>query len=189
MKMRKRLLAVVALALLALTATAAIAAASVWKDHATGTEVTTETPIEFEGAEFWEPSEGNTMECPEKFTLKINKAGAAKITAFTITKTGCATAGTLAGCELSTAEAKELPWTVSINAEPAGTLTIKNMRLKRTFKTGCSITELDKTINSTVTLLPEASKVENIETSGSTGTYKQYGSFNAITNIGTYGIG
>ncbi len=188
MRNRKRLLVAVGLAAMALAATAAIASAAVWKDKATGTEVTVETPIEFEGAEFWETSAGNTMECPEKFTLKINKAGAAKITAFTITKTGCATAGTLSGCELSTAEAKELPWTVSINAEPK-TLTIKNMRLKRTFKAGCSITELDKTINSTVTLLPEPSKVESIETSGSTGTYKQYGSFKAITNSGTYGIG
>ncbi len=187
MKMRKRLLIAAALAVVALAATAATALASVWKDSATGTNVSTEISIEFEGAEFWEPSEGNSMQCPEKFTLKTSGGETGKISAFTITKTGCSTTGTLTGCELATAEAKELTsWSVVVNKE---TLTIKNMRLKRTFKTGCAITELDKTINSTVTLLPEAKKIESIETSGSTGTYKQYGSFNAITNVGTYGIG
>lgn len=184
MRNRKRLLVAAGLAALALAATAAIASASVWKDGET--KVTTAIEIKFEGAEFWEPSAGNSMQCPEKFTLKTSGGETAQITAFEITKTGCARTGTLSSCELSTAEAKELPWTVSVNAS---TLTIKNMRLKRTFKAGCSITELDKTINSTVTLLPEPKKIESIETSGTTGTYKQYGSFKAITNSGTYGIG
>lgn len=183
MRNRKRLLVAAGLAALALATTAAIASASVWKDGETN--VTTAISIEFEGAEFWETSEGNSMQCPEKFTLKTSGGEKAEISAFTITKTGCATTGTLGGCELSTAEAKGLPWSVTVNKE---TLTINSMRLKRTFKAGCSITELDKTINSTVTLL-SPSKIENIETSGSTGTYKQFGSFKAITNSGTYGIG
>lgn len=184
MRNRKRLLIAAGLAALALAATAAIASASVWKDGET--KVTTAISIEFEGAEFWETSPGNSMQCPEKFTLKTSGGEKAEISAFTITKTGCATTGTLSGCELSTAEPKELNWAVTVNAS---TLTIKNMRLKRTFKAGCSITELDKTVNSTVTLLPEAKKIENVETLGTSGTYKQFGSFKAITNSGTYGIG
>lgn len=184
MRRKKRMLVVLGLACLALAATAAIASASVWKDGET--KVTTKFEIKFEGAEFWQPSAGNSMQCPEKFTLESSGGETAKVIAFEITKTGCATTGKFAGCEVSTAEPKELPWSVTVNAS---TLTIKNMRLKRTFKAGCFVTELDKTINSTVTLLPEPKKIESIETSGSSGEYKQFGSFNAITNKGTYGIG
>jgi hypothetical protein len=182
-KISKRLLVVGALAVLALAATAAIASASVWKDGET--KVSTAIEIKFAGAEFWEPSEGNSVECEEKFTLKTSGGEKAEITAFEIVKTGCATTGTLTGCELSTAEAKGLPWAVDVKAED---LLVTGMRLKRTFKAGCSISELDKTIESTVTLLSPTA-IENIETAGQTGTYKQYGSFEATTNKGTYGIG
>jgi hypothetical protein len=184
MKTKKRLLIGAALTVLALAATAAIASASVWKDGETN--VTSAIEIKFAGAEFWEPSEGNSMECEEKFTLKTSGGETAEITAFEIVKTGCGASGSFIGCELSTAEAKGLPWMVDVNASD---LTITSMHLKRTFKAGCATTELDKTLNSTVTLLPEPKKIEEVETAGETGTYKQYGSFEATTNKGTYGIG
>jgi hypothetical protein len=184
MKTRKRLLVSAGLAVLALAATAAIASADVWKHG--GTNVSSPIEIKFEGAEFWEPSEGNSMQCKEKFTLKTSGGSTAEITSFEITKTGCATTGTLSGCELSTAEAKGLPWIVHAGTKE---LTITSMRLHRTFKAGCSFgTSLDKTINSTVTLI-EPAAITEIETFGETGTYKQFGSFEATTNSGTYGIG
>ncbi|MET0558073.1 MAG: hypothetical protein ABW065_05320 [Solirubrobacterales bacterium] len=183
MRPGKRLLVAAALAVLALAATAAIASASVWKDG--GTNVSSAIEIKFAGAEFWETSEGNSMQCEEKFTLKTSGGEKAEITAFEIVKTGCAKTGTLTGCELSTAEPKGLPWAVDVKTED---LLITSMRLKRTFKAGCSISELDKTINSTVTL-SSPTAIEEIETFGETGTYKQYGSFEATTNKGTYGIG
>lgn len=184
MKAKKRLLAIGVTAVLALAATAAIASASVWKDGETN--VSSQIEIKFAGAEFWEPSESNSIECEEKFTLKTKGGEVAEITAFEVIKTNCKGTGTLAGCEVSTAEAKGLPWTVDVKTTD---LLITGMRLKRIFKAGCATTELDKTIESTVTLLPEAKKIEEIETAGETGTYKQYGSFEATTNKGTYGIG
>jgi hypothetical protein len=183
MKTRKRLLVSAALAVLALAATAAIASAAVWKDG--GTTVASAIEIKFEGAEFWEPSKGNGMQCKEKFNLKTSGGSTAEITGFEITKTGCATTGTMAGCELSTAEAKGQPWIVHAGTED---LTITNMRLKLVFKAGCAVGEIDKTITSTVTLLSPTA-IGEIETAGETGEYKQYGSFEATTNFGTYGIG
>jgi hypothetical protein len=184
MKTRKRLLVSAALAVLALATTAAIASAAVWKDGKTN--VSSPIEIKFEGAEFWEPSEGNSMQCKEKFTLKTSGGSTAEITSFEIVKTGCATTGTLSGCELSVAEPKGLPWIVHANAED---LTITSMRLHRTFKAGCAFgTSLDKTINSTVTLNAPAAITE-LETFGESGGYKQYGSFEAVSNSGTYGIG
>lgn len=181
MKTSKRLLAVAALVVLALAATAAIASASVWRDGTT--EVKSAIEIKFTGAEFFETSESNSMQCEEKFTLRTSGGSTATISAFEIIKTGCKGTGTFAKCELSTAEAKGLPWTVDVNTSD---LTITNMHVKRTFKSGCSTTELDKTFNSTVTLLPP-SKIEEIETSGSLTGFKEFGSFKPATV--TYGIG
>lgn len=177
------MLATASLVVLALAATAAIASAAVWKDG--GTNVSSAIEIKFEGSEFWEPSAGNSMQCAEKFTLKTSGGSTAEITSFEITKTGCATTGTLTGCELSTAEAKGLPWIVHANTED---LTITSLRIKRTFKAGCAISELDKTISSTVSLFSPTA-IESIETRGETGEYVQFGSFEATTNSGTYGIG
>jgi hypothetical protein len=183
MKTRKRLLASVGLAVLALAATAAIASAAVWKDGANN--VSTPIEIKFTGAEFFETTEGNSMQCEEKMTLKTSGGSTGQITAFELVKSTCKGTGTFAKCEVSSSEAKGLPWTVDVNTTD---LTITNMRVKKVFKAGCSPLELDKTINSTVTLL-SPSKIETIETSGSTTGYKQYGSFEATTNKGTYGIG
>lgn len=181
MKTRKRLLLAAALAVLALAATAAIASASVWKDGSTN--VTTAIEIKFTGAEFFETTESNSMQCEEKFTLRTSGGSTATISAFEVVKTGCKGTGTFATCELSTAEAKGLPWTVDVNTSD---LTITNMHIKRTFKTGCSTTELDKTFNSTVTLTTPA-KIEVAETSGSLTGFKEFGSFTPGTV--TYGIG
>jgi hypothetical protein len=183
MKTRKRLLAVVAVAVLALAATAAIASAAVWKDGATN--VSTAIEIKFTGAEFFETTEGNSMQCEEKMTLKTSGGSVGQITAFELVKSTCKGTGSFSSCEVSIAEPKGLPWAVDVNASD---LTITSMRVRKVFKAGCSPLELDKTINSTVTLL-SPSKIETIETSGSIVGYKQFGSFEATTNKGTYGIG
>ena len=181
MKTRKRLLATAAVAVLALAATAAIASAAVWKDG--GTNVSTAIEIKFSGSEFFETTEGNSMQCEEKFTLKTSGGSVGQITAFELIKSTCKGTGTFAKCEVSTAEAKGLPWSVDVNATD---LTITNLRVRKVFKAGCSPSELDKTVNSTVTLL-EPAKIETAETLGSTTGYKQFGSFTVATP--TYGIG
>ena len=180
---RKRFLVATVLAGLALAATAAIASASVWKDG--GTNVSSPIKIQFAGAEFWELEEGGAMECEEKFTLSTSGGEKAQIVAFEISKTGCPTVGSLGGCQLATAKAEGLPWSVDVTGED---LLITGMRLRRTFNAGCSISELDTTVESTVTLW-SPSAIEMVETLGKAGSYRQFGSFNATTNKGTYGIG
>jgi hypothetical protein len=183
MKTRKRLFATAVLAVLALGATAAVASASFWKDGST--KVASAIEIKFTGAEFFETTETNkgSVECEEKFTLKTSGGSTATISPFEITKTGCAKTGVFASCELTTAEAKGLPWTVDVNTAD---LTITSMHIRLIFKAGCAITELDKTFNSTVTLNTPA-KIEVAETLGTATNYKQYGSFKPTTV--TYGIG
>ncbi len=181
MKTRKRLLTAAALAVLALGVTAAIATAAVWKDGATN--VTSAIEIKFTGSEFFETTEGNSMQCEEKFTLKTSGGSTGTISAFEVVKSTCKGTGTFSSCEVSTAEAKGLPWTVDVNASD---LTITNMRIKRVFKAGCTPSEVDKTVNTTVTLTTPA-KIETAETLGSTTGYKQFGSFTVATP--TYGIG
>lgn len=181
MKTRKRLLTAAALAVLALGVTAAIATAAVWKDGATN--VSSPIEIKFAGSEFFETTEGNSMQCEEKFTLKTSGGSTGTISAFEVVKSTCKGTGTFAKCEVSTAEAKGLPWTVDVGTED---LTITNMRIKRVFKAGCTPSEVDKTVNSTVTLTTPA-KIETAETLGSTTGYKQFGSFTVATP--TYGIG
>jgi hypothetical protein len=89
------------------------------------------------------------------------------------------------GCEVVTAEAKGLPWSVDVNTED---LTVTSMRIKRTFK-NCGTTELDKTITATVTLeSPKA--ISEMEFSGETTGYRDVGSLTVEeTNNGTYEIG
>lgn len=184
MKTRKRVLIAAALAVFALAATAAVASASFWKDGST--KVASAIEIKFTGAEFYETTETNkgSVECEEKFTMKTSGGSTATINApFEIVKTGCAKTGVFASCELTTAEARTLPWTVDVNKED---LTITNMHIRLVFKSGCAITELDKTFNSTVTLTTPA-KIELAETLGTATNYKQYGSFTPTTV--TYGIG
>ena len=92
----------------------------------------------------------------------------------------------MTGCELATTESKNLPWTVDVNATD---LTITNMRIRRTFKAGCKITELDKTYSSTMVLdVPTA--ITEMEFSTTIAGYKTFGSFKVDSpNAGTYGIG
>ncbi len=185
MKTKKRFAAAFALAVLAMAATAAIASASFWKDGST--KVASAIEMKFTGAEFYETTETNkgSVQCEEKFTLKTSGGSTATIPTlgFEIVKTGCAKTGVFTTCELTGAEPRTLPWTVDVNKED---LTITNMHIRLTFKTGCAITELDKTFNSTVTLTTPA-KIEVAETLGTATNYKQFGSFKPTTV--TYGIG
>jgi hypothetical protein len=92
-----------------------------------------------------------------------------------------------AKCELATSESKGLPWTVDVNATD---LTFTNMRIRRTFKAGCPITELDKTVSPTVTLLTPTEITEMEFTGSIAGPYKTFGSLKVEAGIaGTYGIG
>jgi len=192
MKGNKRLLIAGVVAAIVVLAVPALALAAVWKDK--GTNVSKFVEFAAIGGELFETTEkvgeeekvkgGMSCEVRAVFTTEGGSTG--KVPKFEIKK--CPTGfGEFAGCELSTAEAKGLPWTVDVNATD---LTITNMRTKRTFKAGCKTTELDKTITSTTVTLESASEINEMSFSGSTTGYKTNGTITVEgTNNKTYGIG
>jgi hypothetical protein len=183
MKIHKRLLLAGVTAALAVLAVPALAQASVWKDH--GTNVSKFVEIGLSGGEIFEAGAGNGMSCEIHATLTTEGGSTGKITKFETLK--CPTGfGTFAKCELSTATAKGLPWTVDVNTSD---LTITNWHTKRTFK-NCGTTELDKTIGSVTVTLNTPTEITEMEFLGEITGYKSAGSFLVDgTNSGTYGIG
>ena len=181
---RKRVLLAGVIAALVLLAVPAMALAAVWKDK--GVNVSKFVEIGLTGGEVFEAESGNGMSCELHATLTTEGGSTGKITKFETKK--CSSGfGTFAKCELSTAEAKGLPWTVNVNATD---LTIVNMHTKRTFKAGCATTELDKTIASVTLTLNTPTAITEMEFLGEITGYKTFGSFTVDgTNSGTYGIG
>lgn len=176
----KRLLLAGAIAALVLLAVPALALAAVWKDK--GVNVTKFSEMTLSGGELFEISEGNGMNCKVSATLTTEGGSTGKISKWSITE--CPKGfGTFTSCTMKTAEAKGLPWTVTVNASD---LTITNLRVKRTFNGGCA--ESDKTITSTTVVLNTPTAITAMEWSGTNGTYKNVGSFE-VTPSGTYGIG
>lgn len=180
----KRLLIAGGIAALTMLVVPALALAAVWKDN--GTNVTKFVEFAAIGGELFEAPEGSGMSCEVRAVFTTEGGSSAKVTKFEIKK--CPTGfGEFAGCELNTAEAKGLPWTVHVNATD---LTITNMRTKRTFKAGCKTAELDKTITSTTVTLESQSAIKEMNFSGSTTGYKTNGTITVEgANNGTYGIG
>jgi hypothetical protein len=180
----KRLLIAAVIAALVALAVPALALAAVWKDK--GTNVSKFVEFAAIGGELFEAPEGSGMSCEVRAVFTTEGGSTGKVTKFEIKK--CPTGfGGFAGCELNTAEAKGLPWTVDVNATD---LTITNMRTKRTFKAGCKTTELDKTIPSTTVTLESAAEINEMNFSGSTTGYKTTGTITVEgTNNKTYGIG
>ena len=159
------------------------ASAAVWKDK--GVNVTKLISIGLTGVEIFE-SGTSGMSCEIVATLTTEGGATGKITKWE-TKKCSGGFGEFAKCELATSESKGLPWTVDVNATD---LTFTNMHIRRTFKAGCPIAELDKTVSPTVTLL-EPAAITEMEFSGSiAGPYKAFGSLTVEAGIaGTYGIG
>ena len=180
MRSDKRLLLAGAIAALVLLAVPAMALAAVWKDK--GVNVTKFSEMTLAGGEIFEVSEGNGMSCKVSATLTTEGGSTGKITKWTVSECP-AGFGSFKSCTLKTAEAKGLPWTVTVNATD---LTISNMRVKRTFNGGCA--ESDKTITSTTVTLNTPTAITEMEFSGANGTYKSFGSF-TVSPSGTYGIG
>lgn len=184
MKSKKRLLIATVIAALTVLAVPALALAAVWKDK--GTNVTKFVEFAALGGELFEAPAGNGMSCEVRAVFTTEGGSTGKVTKFEIKK--CPTGfGSFAGCELNTAEAKGLPWTVHVNASD---LTITNMRTKRTFKAGCPTSELDKTISSVTVTLESPAAINEMNFSGSTTGYKTNGTITVEgANNGTYGIG
>lgn len=187
MKRNQRLLLAVSIAAVALLAVPALAQAAVWKDGSTN--VTKFVELGLTGGELFEVPEGEAaygMSCEIHATLTTEGGSTGKITKYE-TK-GCPTGfGKMSGCTLASSESRGLPWSVTVNTT---TLTIKNMHTKRTFGSGCAVTELDKTIAEVKVNLNTPSAITEMEWLGSITGYKIASSFKVdAPNSGTYGIG
>jgi hypothetical protein len=175
------------IAVLALTALVvpAMASAAVWKKS--GTTVTSNFELGLTGAENYEvESSAGGVQCNEHMTMAYNAT--TKVTQITKfeNKGSCKTFGTYASCTAQTVEAIGLPWTVTQNTS---TLTVTNMHMKHTFKTGCAKPEINQTLNMTVNLFSPTA-ISEMEFIGTSGAYKQFGSLTVDSpNSGVYGIG
>lgn len=185
MKKNKRLLLAGVIVAVVGLAVPALALAAVWKDK--GVTLTKFAEIKLTGGELFETTAGNGMSCEVHATLTTEGGSTGKITKYTIDKCP-AGFGTFAKCEVATAEAKGLPWTVTVKTSD---LTISNLRTKRTFKGAeCKAGELDKTITSTLVTLNTPAAISEMEFTGSATEYKTVGSFKVDEpNTGRYGIG
>jgi hypothetical protein len=184
MRIDKRLLLIsMAVAMLLAAVSASSASAAVWKDK--GVNVAKLVTINLTGGEIFE-SGTSGMSCEIVATLTTEGGSTGKITKWE-TKKCSGGFGEFSKCELSTSESKGLPWTVDVNTTD---LTFTNVHIRRTFKAGCPVTELDKTVSPTVTLLSPTAISEMEFTGTIAGPYKAFGSLKVEAAIaGTYGIG
>lgn len=183
MKTNKRaLLAVLALTASLLAVTASSASAAVWKHG--GSNLAKHVEIGLTGGEVFETGTGG-MSCEVFATITTSGGSTGTIKKWEV-KNCSGAFGDLAGCSVLATEAKSLPWTLDVNATD---LSVTSMRIRRTFKAGCKISEVDKTV--TMTMTPDVtSAITSFEFLGTTGTYKSFGSFTVdAPNSGTYGIG
>jgi hypothetical protein len=185
MRINSRLLLAGVIAAVVVLAVPTLASAAVWKHK--GVNLSKFIELGLTGGEIFETGAEDGMSCELHATLTTEGGSTGKITKFETKK--CPVGfGTFAKCELNTAEAKGLPWTVDVNATD---LTITGWHTKRTFKgTGCGVSELDKTVGSVTMTLNTPSAITEMEWLASITGYTTGGSFTVDgTNSGTYGIG
>lgn len=187
MRSQKRLFVTAIVAVGVMLAVPALAQASVWKDE--GENVTEFVELGLSGGELFEVIEGEThsgMSCKIHATLTTEGGSTAKITKYE-TKECPSGFGKLSSCTLASAEARELPWSVTVNTS---TLTVKNMHTIRKFSSGCAISELNKTVGEVKVNLSTPSAITEMEWLGEITGFKTIGSFTVDSpNSGTYGIG
>jgi hypothetical protein len=170
----------VAIALFAVSASSAWAA--VWKDK--GVNVAKFVSIGLTGGEVAEAG-AKGLSCEILATITTEGGSTGKVTKWETKK--CTGFGELSSCEMALSESKGLPWTVDVNTT---TLTITNLRTRRTFKAGCATTEIDKTVPSVKVTLNTPTEITEMEFLGEIVGYKTFGSFTVdAPNSGTYGIG
>lgn len=186
MKINKRLIVGLAVAIAALAVTASSASAAEWKHGQSKVQQTIQFGLT--GGEVFEIGESG-MSCENKMTLDTSGGSTGTITAFQTVKCGEKPFGEFKKCELNTSEPLGLPWTVHVISTTQ--ITITNWKTKRTFKGAeCPFGTVEKQIP-TVTLTPQVpSALGTIEYEGSITGYRIFGSLTVDSpNDGTYGIG
>ena len=182
MKGKKRLLVVAALAVCLVAVTATVASGGVWKHN--HSNLTSTVFFSAAGGEVFETGSG-AMSCEVLATITAQPGSTGAITTWDV-KNCSGASGNLAGCEVATTQATGLPW--QLHVETAD-IKVTNPRIRRTFKAPCAVSEIDKTVTKTLTLIPATTATE-FEFEGVNGLYKTFGSQTILPPAkGTYGIG
>jgi hypothetical protein len=167
----------VSLGILAFAASAAVAA--VWKHH--GQNVQTPIQISLVGGEVFE-SGTSGMACEVSATITTSGGSTGTFTKWEV-KNCSGGSGDLAGCTVQATEAKNLPWTLHLNATD---LSVTSVRIRRVFNAGCPITEIDKTV--TMTMTPDAAcTIKELEFQGATTGYQAFGSLTVVNPTYCFG--
>jgi hypothetical protein len=185
--------ALAALVVVAVLAGPASASASVWKKG--GKNLTEKTTFPLTGGEVIETGT-SVLLCNTTATMTTEGGSAAKITAYAIEKASCVgLAGGVAGCEVTSATPKTLPWSVTVNTS---TLTAKATGVTYAFNTGCSIHKIETSFPE-LTLTPEEPSAIKLFHFHQEGTALVEGKSAALTTSGSlqmssaqegrYGIG
>jgi len=170
-----------------LLAVPVLASGAVWKHE--GVNLTKFIELTLPGGELFESEiagEWGGMSCGMRATMTTEGGSTAKITKYE--PQGCFISfGKMINCEVSTEQAKGLPWSVEVKSTD---LVIKNLRVRRTFKAGCPVSEFDKTIASTTVTLNTPSAMSEWTLKGAITNYNVFGIWKIEgANAGTYGIG
>ncbi len=154
MKSNKRLLvAVLAVAVGLLVVSASSASAAVWKHG--GSNLAKHTEIGLTGGEVFEVGTSG-MSCEVLATITTSGGSTGVIKKWEV-KNCSGGFGDLAGCQVAATEAKSLNWNLHVNTSD---LSVTSVRLRRTFKAGCKISEVDKTV--TVTMTPDEKRGDHL---------------------------
>ena len=183
MKPKKRLLAVGALATCLVAITAAVASGAVWKvNHLNlGSQVS----FNVTGGEVFETGSGG-MSCEVFGTIQAQSGSTGAVQKWEV-KNCSGAFGNLAGCQVSATQPTGSPWQLHVESTD---IKVTNLRIRRTFKGTCSVSEIEKVVTMTLTPKPELTTVTEYEFHGNNGTYTSFGSFKVdAPNSGTYGIG
>ncbi len=183
MKIEKRLLVVAALAVCLVAVTATVASGAVWKDN--HSNLGSQVSFNVTGGEVFETGSGG-MSCEVFGTIQAQSGSTGTVQKWEV-KNCSGAFGNLAGCQVSATQPTSNPWQLHVETSD---IKVTNLRIRRTFKAGCAVSELDKTVTMTLTPKPELTTVTEYEFIGESGTYKSFGSFQVDSpNSGTYGIG
>jgi hypothetical protein len=183
MKIEKRLLVAAALAACLVTVSATVASGAVWKDN--HSNLGSQVSFNVTGGEVFETGSGG-MSCEVLGTIQAQSGSTGTVQKWEV-KNCSGAFGNLSGCQVLATQPTGGPWTLHVETFD---IKVTNLRIRRTFKAPCPVSEIDKVVQMTLTPKPELTTVTEYEFHGNNGTYTSFGSFTVdAPNSGTYGIG
>ncbi len=183
MNTKKRLPIAAVLSICLVTVTAAAASGAVWKHG--HSNLGSQVSFNVTGGEVFETGSGG-MNCEVLATIQAQTGSTGTVQKWEV-KNCSGAFGNLSGCQVSATQPTGGPWQLHVEASD---IKVTSLRIRRTFKAPCPVSEIEKVVTMTLTPKPELTTVNEYEFHGNSGTYTSFGSFTVdAPNAGTYGIG